>query len=261
MVGFPVLQGEADGQGSPPKLIHTYVIDKATSWNAVQAILAALFARASGKAEGQHVEIAMLDVGANFFWPDGMSLTGEMFVEKEGLEGSRPSRRPSQVLTPTLDGHVSLMLWPEAPHFEQTLTAVLPELVDDARFADMRSRSEHFRDFQQLMADKFATMSNAELMDFFDEYDLPGSVVIDLEDFHRDPQVQHNRLLVEHDAGALGRIREPRPAPLMGATPLRVGGPSPVREEHTRAVLSEVGFSKEDIDSMKGEGAFGDADV
>ena len=203
----------------------------------------------------------MLDVGANFFWPDGMSLTGEMFVDKQGLAGSRPSRRPSQVLSPTLDGHVSLMLWPEAPHFEQTLAAVLPELVDDPRFVDMRSRSEHFRDFQQMMADRFKTMSNAELMDFFDEHDLPGSVVIDLEDFHRDPQVQHNHLLVEHDAGALGRIREPRPAPLMGATPLRVGGPPPAKGEHTRTVLLEAGFSEADIGSMERGGAFGDADV
>ena len=70
----------------------------------MQAVCAALFARERGKSNGgQHIEIAMLDVGANFFWPDGMALTGEMLVNKDPatLSGSRPSRRPPQVLMPT----------------------------------------------------------------------------------------------------------------------------------------------------------------
>jgi hypothetical protein len=40
MLGFPVMQGEANGQGSPPQLINGYQVDKLTSWNTVQAVLA-----------------------------------------------------------------------------------------------------------------------------------------------------------------------------------------------------------------------------
>jgi crotonobetainyl-CoA:carnitine CoA-transferase CaiB-like acyl-CoA transferase len=71
MTGFPVMQGAANGENAPPQLINGYQVDKLTAWNAVQAILAALFARSSGKSRGQHVEVAMLDVGLNFFFPDG----------------------------------------------------------------------------------------------------------------------------------------------------------------------------------------------
>ena len=53
---------------------------------------------------------------------------------------------------------------------------------------------------------------------------VPGNVVIDLAEFHLDPQVQHNNLVVEHEVGVLGAIRETRTAPLMSETPLRVGG-------------------------------------
>eukprot|EP01043_Picozoa_sp_COSAG02_P092484 COSAG02_NODE_29094_length_576_cov_0.937107_2_plen_101_part_01 len=101
------MQGEANGQNSPPQLLNNYQVDKLTSWNTVQAVCAALFARERGQSGGgQHVEIAMLDVGANFFHPDGMALTGEMLVDKDPatLSGSRPSRRPPQVLMPTKDG-------------------------------------------------------------------------------------------------------------------------------------------------------------
>lgn len=176
MLGFPVMQGEASGKNSPPQLLNNYQVDKLTSWNTVQAVCAALFARESGKSDGgQHIEIAMLDVGANFFWPDGMALTGEMLVDKDPatLSGARPSRRPPQVLMPTKDGHGVLMIWPEAPHFEKSLNAILPELKNDPRFMKMPERARHFREFQDLLAQKFLTQTNAELMEFFDKNDLP----------------------------------------------------------------------------------------
>ena len=66
---------------------------------------------------------------------------------------------------------------------------------------------------------------------------VPRNVVIDLSEFHLDPQVQHNKLVVEHEVGVLGAIRETRPAPLMSETPLRVGGAGPARGEHTAEVL------------------------
>ena len=65
---------------------------------------------------------------------------------------------------------------------------------------------------QELLAQKFLTQTNAELMAFFDENDLPGNVVIDLSEFHADPQVIHNELLVTNDyPEGVGAIREPRP--------------------------------------------------
>ena len=141
MVGLPVMQGEANGQGAPPQMINGYPIDKLTAWNTVQATLAALFAQATGKCGGQHVEVAMLDVGTNFMWPETMALTAEQFVDTEpdSYKG-KASRRPPQSLMPTQDGHGVLMLWPEAPHFEKCLKAFFPELLDDARFADIPSK-------------------------------------------------------------------------------------------------------------------------
>ena len=39
MLGFPVMQGEANGQNSPPQLLNNYQVDKLTSWNTVQVSL------------------------------------------------------------------------------------------------------------------------------------------------------------------------------------------------------------------------------
>ena len=114
---------------------------------------------------------------------------------------------------------------------------------------------------QGLLAAKVATFTNAELERFFSEQDLPGSVVRDLSEFKNDPQVRHNGTIVEHEVARLGRILETRPAPLMSSTPLRIGGPSPARGEHTTAVLRRHGYSDAEIRAMQGEGVFGEVDI
>ena len=53
-----------------PAVFRTLICDKATAYTAAQAITAALFARERGAAEGQHIELAMLDAGIAFLWPD-----------------------------------------------------------------------------------------------------------------------------------------------------------------------------------------------
>lgn len=86
-----------------------------------------------------------------------------------------------------------------------------------------------------------------------------GNVVIDLSEFHEDPQVVHNKLLVTNDyPSGVGAIREPRPAPLMSSTPLRVGGEAPARGQDTRSVLSKAGFTEDEIAALQQSGAFGD---
>ena len=47
---------------------------------------------------------------------------------------------------------------------------------------------------------------------------IAGNVVIDLQELHNDPQVIHNELIVQHEVGGMGAIREARPAPLTAAT-------------------------------------------
>ena len=84
-------------------------------------------------------------------------------------------------------------------------------------------------------------------------------MVIDLSEFHEDPQVVHNELLVTNEyPNGVGAIREPRPAPLMSSTPLRVGGEAPERGQDTRSVLSKAGFTEDEITGLQEEGVFGD---
>ncbi|MFL2936836.1 MAG: CaiB/BaiF CoA transferase family protein [Myxococcota bacterium] len=105
---FQCLTGYVSSQVNPeipmPDLVRNAVVDKATSYSLAQGITAALLARERG-ADGQHVDVKMLDAGLAFFWPDGMlrhSLVGggiDHFV----VPGERYQ------LMPTSDGQI--MIW------------------------------------------------------------------------------------------------------------------------------------------------------
>jgi crotonobetainyl-CoA:carnitine CoA-transferase CaiB-like acyl-CoA transferase len=51
-----------------------------------------------------------------------------------------------------------------------------------------------------------------------------------------------------------GRLRDARPAPLFSGTPVTPGGPAPSVGEHTRPLLSELGFTDAVIDDWYARG-------
>ena len=50
---------------------------------------------------------------------------------------------------------------------------------------------------------------------------------------------------------------EARPAARMSETPLRVGGPAPMRGEHTAQVLRRHGYSEAELGRLEEAGVFG----
>ena len=58
----------------------------------------------------------------------------------------------------------------------------------------------------------------------------------------------------------LGRIRQARPAPIMGGTPLRIAGPAPLLGEHTAEILRELGYTPQQVAAMRAGGALAKED-
>jgi crotonobetainyl-CoA:carnitine CoA-transferase CaiB-like acyl-CoA transferase len=70
-----------------------------------------------------------------------------------------------------------------------------------------------------------------------------------------DPQVVHNGLIEVLDQPGFGQVRQPRPAARFERTPASIGGPAPRIGEHTDRILTELGFSENDIEALKATGA------
>jgi crotonobetainyl-CoA:carnitine CoA-transferase CaiB-like acyl-CoA transferase len=83
-----------------------------------------------------------------------------------------------------------------------------------------------------------------------EEADVPYSVVANVDDVIADRQMAANGVFVEIDDPVLGRVRTVDTPMRIEGQPKVGRGPAPRLGEHTRAILSEIGLSEQEIDSL-----------
>lgn len=229
---------QTDPATGVPSLYRTLLCDKVTSYTATQAITAALFARATGKARGQHIVLAMLDAAIAFMWPD--SAMDACLLDDD--TNRTPTIGSNYAVTPLTDGFVSAGAVTDA-EFKGMLAAFgRPELGDDPRFENALARSQHMPELVALMRELAASTTVDDFLRRAEEFDVPASRINTLDELPTDPQVVHNGVFVERDHPVGGRLREPRPAPRFSSTPASVSGPAPMYGEHSDEIVSELGL-------------------
>lgn len=239
---------QSDPANGEPAMFRTLLCDKTTAYTACQSITAALYARATGKARGQHIELAMLDTAIAFMWPD----SGMDAAILDDDANRQPTLAQNYGVTRLADGFASASAVTDSEF--QGLVAAFgrPELADDPRFVDTMSRMGNV---SEMIAEMTEAAANCTLQDFVErsaQFDVPSSKINTLDDLPGDPQVVNNDIFFEHDHPIAGRIREPRPAARMHATPQRVSADAPGHGEHTVEIIAELGF---DADALRAAGA------
>lgn len=130
----------------------------------------------------------------------------------------------------------------------QRLCAVLgfPEAGADERFATRRARLENRAAVLALLEPRFLERSRQEWLDLLLREDFLAAPVNDFPDLFADPQVRHNALVskVRDSSGAAVRvIRNPiHYSAIAGAQ----AGKAPALGRHTRAILEELRYSREE---------------
>jgi crotonobetainyl-CoA:carnitine CoA-transferase CaiB-like acyl-CoA transferase len=116
----------------------------------------------------------------------------------------------------------------------------------------------HRLELRALMDGEFATvaagMTVKEAAERMRAEEVPFARARRLGELHEDEQIVHNRVFREIDHPVAGRLRDARPAPLFSGTPVTPGGPAPSVGEHTRPLLSELGFTDAVIDDWYARG-------
>src|SRR6202163_2366308 len=101
------LSGFADIQSQPitnrPQMIRTIVCDKTTPFYPAQAVAAALYAREK-TGQGDHIQVAMLDVMVSYLWPEGMMQYTVVGSEQAAADSND---RPDLVFK-TIDGSLTV---------------------------------------------------------------------------------------------------------------------------------------------------------
>ncbi len=251
-----VIQGlsgfmEAQGGSGPPELVRCIIADKTTALTAAYAVLAALFAREKNGGHGQHIDVPMLDAYAAFMLPDVM--LGEAFAD--GAAG--PSFRPADVhrTWKTADGHVVLLVIEDA-QFRGICQALRREdLIDDPRAKNLLTRVLHVKEIYAILEQEIAKWPTGELVARARAFGAPVAPANAPAEFLADPQVQHNRTVLEANDPEAGRLRLFRQPARFDRTPAELRSLPPRLGEQTDAVLREAGYSEDEITALRAAGA------
>ena len=224
-----------------PEQVNQLILDKLTAYTGFQAITAALLER-SKSGQGQHIELSMLDTAIAFLWPD---TAADLILEGPGVD-ARPPVGASGNVAEFADGWGTTMTLSDDEFHGLCRALDCGHVADDARFATLEARQRNRPALLEVlrgdMANAAKRLSLAEAGKRFAAEDVPFARARKLTELHEDPQIAHNDVFrtVEHPIA--GRLRQARPAPRFGRTPVAPGGPAPVAGQHTREILAEIGF-------------------
>ncbi|SDR23462.1 CaiB/BaiF CoA transferase family protein [Paraburkholderia tuberum] len=244
--GMTMLSGEAD---SPPTPVGSAIVDQHAAALAAFGVVAALQAR-ERTGKGTLVESNLLNAALDLqIEPFTYYLNkGPLWPRTNPPTGSRFHPSPYGVYR-TLDGWIAVSLTPT-----EKLAAALSQPVL-AGFSHPKDNVRRRDELNRIVYDALTARTTADWMTTFDEHDIWYAPVNDYPQVEADPQVAHNRIIMEVEHPQAGPIRLlAHPVRYDGAAPPLTRQP-PRQGEHTREVLAELGYEPDEIDTLVEAGA------
>ena len=233
--------------GGAPHKVHNPIADFTAGMLLVQGIVLALLAR-ERTGRGQEVYTSLLDgmIASQIQEATFLLNTGRMLNW-----GYLPLGNPF----PTSDGYIAVVgAFRPNPLADMCAVLGLEDLSQDPRFASDVACIENGEELKALLADGFRARTSAEWLRELEAVDVLCSPVHTLEQALDDPQVRHNGMVIEfeHPQGTVRAIGAPVK---LGDTPASIRRPPPLLGEHNDEVLSELGYSPEQVGDLRRAGA------
>jgi CoA:oxalate CoA-transferase len=132
----------------------------------------------------------------------------------------------------------------------------IPELIDDARFNNMRARGKNRRELIAILDKVFATKPRDEWMRIMKHGgDFIYTVVNSINDLPTDPQVLANEYVVDYEHPQLGKMQVVGVPVTLSQTPGNPRGRAPELGENTEMILTEMlGYSWDDVAKFRETG-------
>ena len=242
--GLLALTGEA---GGPPIQSGAQIADLGGGGlMAAVGILAALQeARRSGK--GQVVDISMTDGSLAWLVMEAARYFASGVVAKRGevmLSGGIICYRPYEAK----DGWVTCGAL-EPKFWSAFCTGVGREELIEKQFE--KPGSEAHRE----VAEIFRTKTREEWKAFNDAHDAMIEPILELDEALESELIQEREMTIAYEQPELGEVKQLGFPIKLSRTPAGIDRPAPALGEHTVEVLTEVGYSTEEVEALEESGA------
>ena len=248
MSGVMTVNGEP-GQG--PLLVGLPIADLSAGTMAAYGIVLALFERErSGKGQWVHTSLLQAVIHLMDHQAARFLITGDV-AKQNG--NNHPLFGASGVYK-ARDGEFMIQAAGDVM-FERLCKAVgAPELLQDERFSTRSSRFEYRFDFHDEIERRLATKDAAEWVDILTRAAVPAGPIFDVEQCFEDEQTQSLPLRAPVHHPLLGDMTLLGCGVNLERTPARFTSAAPEPGQHTDEVLSELGYSAEDVASLRQAG-------
>lgn len=241
-------------RGTPPTQILPGIGDEIGGLMCAWAITAALYAREK-TGKGQVVDTSLMGsvIAGLAFILAAPAILGQEFPREVRAEAGNPVYNHyccsdgKWIAIAHLDPN---RYWPRI-----CKALELEELVDDPRFNSIEARGRNAKQLVAILDEKFATRKRDEWMKILKEAECIFTPIQSLTEVTLDPQARANEYFIDIEHPGWGKLKMVGFPWNFSDTPASWQRPAPGLGQHTDEVLLEAGYTKEEIDSFRKEGA------
>ena len=247
MGGLMSITGEL---GGPPIKVGVAIADISGGMFASNGILVALYNREK-TGKGQMVDVSLLDsqVAWLTYRAGAYFASGEI---PQPMGSGHPVIVPYQAFK-AKDVFINIavgndQLW------ERFCKAVgLENVMNDPKFATNAKRVENREEIVKIISDLIVTRDGEEWLKILTDAGIPCGPIYTVDKIFADPQVLHREMVKELDHPKAGKIKVTGIPIKLSDTPGEVETAPPVLGQHTQEVLTELGYSDQDLEKLKQE--------
>ena len=252
MGGMMSVTGRRDGEsGAGPQKVGVAVTDVLTGLYATTAILAAL-AHRERTGIGQHIDLALLDVGIASLANQTMNYLASGVVPQR-MGNAHPNVVPYQDF-PTADGAVIIAVGNDGQFGRLCAAIGRPELATDPRYVGNTARIANRDTLIPALSEATRARTTAEWVTAFETKGVPCGPINSLAEVFADPHVQARGMQrpMERDGATVQLVANPV---RLSQTPVSYRHAPPALGADTAAILQErLGLTLDAIDDMRARG-------